>query len=158
MSFWQSVLHGPTFLGRLWIWSWRRASDRRAKAWLLSEAAVAPVAIAAGLIFCPQSLWPTSFGLLAYVLMVLNGAWVFPLLTVHLPHRNYGETRFTQTHTVRDPIVSRVFLELTYHLEHHLYPAVPTHHLAELGERIEPFLREQGVVPQRLFFKRERES
>lgn len=158
MTFWQSVFHGPTFLVRLWVWSWRRASDWKAKAWLLSEAAVAPSAVAAGLVFWPQSIWPSSFGLLAYVLMVLNGAWVFPLLTVHLPHRGYGETRLTQTHTVRDPIVSRVFLELTYHLEHHLYPTVPTHHLAELGQRIEPFLLEQGVVPQRLFFKRDTRS
>lgn len=154
MTFWQAVIHGPLFLPKLWVWSFQR-SKKIERRWLLAEASVAPIAILVGVAVWPGSIWPGSFGLLAYVVMVLNGSWVFPLLTVHLPHRDYGDTRLTQTHTVRDPIVSRLFLELTYHLEHHLYPQVPTHHLAELGDRLEPFLRDQGVVPQRLFFRQD---
>ncbi|NNE96313.1 MAG: fatty acid desaturase [Acidimicrobiales bacterium] len=153
MTFWQSVLQGPVFLAKLWVWSYRRANDGGAKAWLLAEASVAPLALIIGFTLWPQSIWPSSFGLLAYVVMVINGAWVFPLMTVHLPHRGYGETPLTQTHTVRDPIISRLFLELTYHLEHHLFPSVPTHNLAELAKRLEPALEKHGVVPQRLFFR-----
>jgi len=155
MTFWQAVLHGPTFLPKLWWWSMRRA-DARLRRWLIAEAAVAPSLFVLGLVFWPASVLPSSIGLLGYLVMVINGSWVFPLMTVHLPHRDHGDTPLTATHTVRDPLVSRLFLELTYHLEHHLYPQVPTHNLAALSKRLEPTLRRHGVVPQRLFFRRTR--
>ena len=41
---------------------------------------------------------------------------MYPLLTVHLPHRHYGDTPLTQTHTLRGRLIPRLFLELTYHL------------------------------------------
>lgn len=155
MSFWQAILHGPTFLPRLWWWSLKRAGTSTDRTWLVAEAAVPVSALLIGIVFWPNSFLPHSLGLLGYLVMVVNGSWVFPLMTVHLPHRDYGDTPLTQTHTVRDPIVSRVFLELTYHLEHHLYPQVPTHHLTELANRLEPFLADAGVEPQRLFFRRD---
>src|SRR5689334_24385735 len=42
---------------------------------------------------------------------------------------------------------SAVFLELTYHLEHHLYPQVPSHHLPELARRLDPYFARAGVKP-----------
>jgi len=56
----------------------------------------------------------------------------------------------TQTRTLRGHLVPAVFLELTYHLEHHLYPQVPSHRLAELARRLDPFLARQGVRPRRV--------
>jgi beta-carotene hydroxylase len=44
-------------------------------------------------------------------------------------------------------VIPALFLELTYHLEHHLYPQVPSHNLPELSRRLEPVLRQAGVVP-----------
>jgi fatty acid desaturase len=46
--------------------------------------------------------------------------------------------------------IPAVFLELTYHLEHHLYPQVPSHRLAELARRLDPFLAAAGVRPNRI--------
>jgi len=155
LTFWQSILQGPLFLPKLWWWSFRRARSGAERRWLVAEALVAPTATIVGVALWPNSIWPHSLGLLGYIVMVWSGSWVFPLLTVHLPHRDYGATALTQTHTVRDPLIPAIFLELTYHLEHHLYPQVPTHHLAALAERLEPALTEAGVVPQRLFFKRD---
>ena len=40
-----------------------------------------------------------------------------------------------------------MFLELSYHLEHHLYPAVPSHNYRELSRRLEPLLMARGVAP-----------
>ena len=40
--------------------------------------------------------------------------------------------------------------ELTYHLEHHLYPQVPSHHLAALARRLDPLLAGAGVRPRRV--------
>jgi hypothetical protein len=43
-----------------------------------------------------------------------------------------------------------LFLELTYHLEHHLYPQVPSHHLAQLARRLDPYFAHAGVRPRRV--------
>ncbi|MEO3824212.1 fatty acid desaturase [Actinomadura sp. B10D3] len=136
-----AVLYGPVFLARLWGWAFRRASVSQ-RAWLLAEAALPFVAVGAGLFF--------SRGLLVYAVMVIVGSWVYPLLTVHLPHRHYGDTPLTQTHTLRGRVVPALFLELTYHLEHHLYPQVPSHHLARLARRLDPVLAEAGVQPRKV--------
>ena len=39
-----------------------------------------------------------------------------------------------------------------YHLEHHLYPAVPHQNWPELARRLDPHLRRAGVRPVRLWF------
>ncbi len=143
LSFTGAVLYGPVFLIRLWWWAYRRSGPQRA--WLLAEASLPPAALAAGAL-----LWPITPGLLAYAVMAIAGSWVYPLLTVYLPHHGYGDTPLTQTRTLRGRVIPAMFLELTYHLEHHLYPQVPSHHLAELARRLGPFLERAGVRPRRV--------
>lgn len=137
-----ALFYGPVFLARLWWWALRRGRDT---AWLLAEAAATPLAIATG-ILC----WDSAPGVLGYVVMAIVGSWVYPLLTVYLPHHDFGDTPLTQTHTLRGRVIPAMFLELTYHLEHHLYPQVPTHRLADLAQRLEPTLRAAGVQPRRV--------
>ena len=140
MTIWQAVRHGAVFLPRLWLWARQRANttDRR---WMWAEAIWAFCVLLAGVL-----LWPLTPAVLLYAGLVVTGAWVFPLLTVHLPHRNYGDSPLTQTHTLRGRIIPALFLELTYHLEHHLYPQVPSHQLRALSDRLEPFFDRAGVV------------
>ena len=140
MSFWKSVLWGPFFLPKLWIWAWRREPCQRG--WLLAEAAWFGVGVAGAVSFPYWVGW--------YFVQVLVGSWVYPLLTVHLPHHGYGATPLFQTRTLRGRIVPALFLELTYHLEHHLYPRVPSHNLPELARRLEPSFKLYGVEPQRV--------
>jgi beta-carotene hydroxylase len=144
MPFWRAVAYGPVFLPRLWCWAYcknRGRPDQRR--WLVAEAAWALMVPAAGVLLLP---WTSS--VLAYAGLAVLGSWVYPLLTVHLPHHGYGNTPLTQTGTLRGWIIPRLFLELTYHLEHHLYPAVPSHHLPALSRRLEPIFRQGGVVPR----------
>jgi beta-carotene hydroxylase len=136
---WGAAAMGPAFLVRLWLWAWRRGQDRT---WLAAEAAWAVGVALAALALSPFTLWP-----LFYAVMVFVGSWVYPLLTAHLPHRHWGDTALTQTHTLRGRIIPTLFLELTFHLEHHLYPRVPTHKLAALSKRLQPYLERNGVVP-----------
>jgi len=141
-----AVLWAPLFLPRLWCWAYARSkpggSQRR---WLAVEAAWALAVPAVGL-----WLLPRTPAVLVYATLAIVGSWVYPLLTVHLPHRHYGATPLTQTHTLRGRIIPALFLELTYHLEHHLYPEVPSHHLPELSRRLDPLLRCSGVRPWRV--------
>jgi beta-carotene hydroxylase len=138
-----AVLYGPVFLYRLWWWAYCRNKGRPVqRLWLLAEASLPFSAVIGGIL-----LWKTTPAVLVYAVLVIVGGWVFPLLTVHLPHKNYGDTPLTQTHTLRGRIIPALFLELTYHLEHHLYPQVPSHHLAELARRLDPFFQEVGVEP-----------
>ena len=143
MTLWQSILHGPVFLGRLWLWAYRRWP--RERGWLLAEAAAVILVVAVSAL-----LWPFTRAVGLYAAQVYVGAWVFPLLTVHLPHHHYGDTPFSQTRTLRGRFIPALFLELTYHLEHHLYPQVPSHNLARLSQRLEPTFRAAGVVPRRV--------
>lgn len=143
MSLFGAICMGPFFLPRLWCWAFaKHRGDWRERLWLVAEALWAMTVMGVGCI-----TWRWSAAVLVYVLLALVGSWVYPLLTVHLPHRHYGDTPLTQTHTLRGRIIPRLFLELTYHLEHHLYPHVPSHHLPELSRRLTPFLEQAGVRP-----------
>lgn len=137
-----AILYGPVFLARLWGWAFRRGRDR---GWLAAEAAVPFAVLGVGVLIRPYSP-----GLLAYAVMAVVGSWVYPLLTVYLPHHDYGDTPLTRTRTLRGRVVPAVFLELTYHLEHHLYPQVPSHNLPRLSRRLDPYLAENGVKPVRV--------
>ncbi|MFO0807479.1 MAG: fatty acid desaturase [Gemmataceae bacterium] len=146
LTFWRAVLWGPVFLPRLWWWAFRQRRSRPVeRRWLLLEAAWAFLVPLVGL-----ALWPLTPAVLVYAGLVVVGSWVYPLLTVYLPHCGFGDTPLTQTGTLRGRIIPALFLELTYHLEHHLYPAVPSHHLAELSKRLEPTLLAAGVRPTRV--------
>lgn len=141
-----ALLYGPIFLLRLWWWAYRQhAAHPAQRCWLIAEALWPLLVLSAGVL-----LWPTTPTILVYATLVIVGSWVYPLLTVYLPHKDYGDTPLTQTHTLRGRIIPAIFLELTYHLEHHLYPQVPSHHLAELAARLDPVFKEAGVEPWRV--------
>jgi fatty acid desaturase len=141
----RALADGPLHVARIWWWAFSRTRRLRLRAWLLAEAAAAlALPIAAVLL---RTAAP-AFSL--YVVLVLTGGWLYPLLTVHLPHRRFGATPELQAHTLRGRLVPPLLLEQTYHLEHHLYPRVPSHKLPRLARRLEPLLRERGVVPVRV--------
>ena len=140
LSIGRALLLGPLHVPRIWLWAFRHA--RRGRTWLLAEAAVPPAALAAGALYCRP--------LVAYAVVALAGGWLYPLLTVRLPHAHPGDEPVTQARTLRGRLLPPLLLEQTYHLEHHLYPRVPSHKLPELARRLDPFLRSAGVVPRRV--------
>jgi beta-carotene hydroxylase len=144
MSLTRAVCYGPFFLPRLWYWAFRHSPAGRRR-WLVAEGVWATGVVAGGI-----ALWPWTAAVLVYAVLAIIGSWVYPLLTVYLPHHDYGQTPLTQTGTLRGWIIPALFLELTYHLEHHLYPAVPSHHLPQLSQRLDPFFRQAGVRPRRV--------
>jgi beta-carotene hydroxylase len=145
MSLVKALLWGLAFLPRLWWWAFRRSRSTVERRWLLLEAAWALLVPVAGIL-----LWRRAPAVVVYAGLANVGSWVYPLLTVYLPHHDYGPTPLTQTSTLRGRVVPALFLELTYHLEHHLYPQVPSHNLPKLSRRLDPILRAGGVCPRRV--------
>jgi beta-carotene hydroxylase len=141
-----AIVWAPLFLPRLWCWAWTRSKPGGGqRRWLAAEAAWAFAVPIAGL-----WLLPRTPALLVYAALAVVGSRVYPLLRVHLPHRHYGATPLTRTHTLRGRLIPALFLELTYHLEHHLYPEVPSHQLPELSRRLDPLFQTAGVRPRRV--------
>ena len=93
---------------------------------------------------------------IAYVGLVYCGTWIVPLATSYIPHLPKGETVLFQTRRFRGLAARLIALEHLYHLEHHLYPAVPHHNWPELARRLDPILDALGVPIVRLVPERQK--
>jgi beta-carotene hydroxylase len=134
------IASGPTFLFRLWFWAYRSRPDERR--WLVAEAIVLPAVFALGILALPY-----TSAILGYTILVVVAGWWYPVFSVWLPHRNFGLRPEFQAWTTRGHLIPRLFRPLAFHLEHHLYPKVPSHNLALLSARLDGRLRELGVSP-----------
>jgi beta-carotene hydroxylase len=133
-----AIASGPTMQIRLWLWAWAKHAEVRPA--LLLEAtgiAVMIVGAAAALRWSPAPL--------VYVALVVAGSWVFPLATVYIPHDAHGQTPLTRTRLFRGTFLRLIAFDHLYHLEHHLYPAVPHHHWKALADRLDPHFERAGV-------------
>lgn len=131
-------LAGPLHQLRIWCWAVRHA--RRHRMWIVAEG-IACLAILLGGVAC----WPVTRAPAAYVALVVLGSWTFPLITGYLPHRPQGASALSQTRRFRGTVAAVLFRHHLYHLEHHLYPAVPHHHWPELAVRLDPYFDRAGV-------------
>jgi len=140
----RTLLSGPTMQIRLWWWAWRNHKQQRAV--LLLEALGILALLAAAVFAIPWSPAP-----IVYAVLVIAGSWIFPLITVYIPHVAEGKTPLEQTRLFRGMLFRVIAMDHLYHLEHHLYPAVPHHHWRRLAVRLDPYFERLGVgtVPQR---------
>jgi beta-carotene hydroxylase len=146
MGLLRALLEGPVYLGRLWLWAWRRSPPRE-RAWVAAEGAViaAYAGVAAYLWLTGRSAAPAAYGALVFL-----GSWLFPFVFVYVQHDATGRSPLFQTKAFRGRLVPALMLHHSYHLEHHLYPNVPARNWRELARRLDPVLEEAGVVPIRL--------
>lgn len=145
MTWFGALVNGLTLQPRVWVWAVRRGGKDRP--WVVGEG-VACVALVAGAV----ALTPLTPVFLIYVALMVAGSWVIPLMTSYVPHDPAGATELTQTRAFRGRVASALALGHLYHLEHHLYPAVPHQNWPELARRLDPHLRRAGVRPVRLWF------
>jgi beta-carotene hydroxylase len=147
MDLWRVLLSGPGYLPTLWRKALREAAPRERR-WIAAELGLA-LAIAGTATYL--SHW--SAAPLVYCALVYAGGWAYPLTTAYLPHYKPGATPLAQARTLRGALVPALFMNLTYHLEHHLYPQVPSMNLRRLAIRLDPLLAARGMaVPEPLFF------
>jgi fatty acid desaturase len=125
---WQALVGGPAFAVHLQRSGWALA-DRRARWWIAAElTALAGMALAAVLIE-----W---LPLRAHVMTMIAGQCFtafFAVWTVHHDCQPLGRIARTQ----RGWFKNIVSYDMFHHLEHHLFPAVPTCHLPELSQRLD---------------------
>jgi beta-carotene hydroxylase len=140
-----ALAEGLVFQFRIWLWAVRHAP--RVRAWVIGEG-VACLALAT----LAVALSPVTPAPLVYAVLVVMGSWVIPLVTSYLPHESQGKDALSQTRAFRGVVASVVALEHLYHLEHHLYPAVPHHNWPALAKRLDPYLAKAGVEPIRFWF------
>ncbi len=138
-GFWAALACGPLHQARGFRWAWQHGASRERR-WMFAEAAF--VALVFVIALCT---WKQRPELLIYVVLATLASWLFPLATVWWPHRLEGTSALEHTRGFRGRIVPFLLFQHTYHLEHHLYPGISSHHWAELGRRLEPHLRRAGV-------------
>lgn len=146
MSLLGALREGFSYNFKLYFWALRQ--KRHDTYWVRLEgvACLLILALAVGL------AWLGHPVLLIYAALMLMGSWLLPLMTSYLPHRPREQNALRQTRLFRGRVASVIAMEHLYHLEHHLYPAIPHHHWPELAKRLDPYFEQQGVEPTKLWF------
>jgi fatty acid desaturase len=127
-SAWRAIGAGLAFPFALHRAAWRRArgADRL---WIAGELALTVVLVAAAL----SGVWAqiTHHVALMVIAQALTG--FFAVWTVH--HDVDAERQVART--LRHRVKSALALGMFFHLEHHLFPRVPTCHLPALADRLD---------------------
>jgi beta-carotene hydroxylase len=135
-----AVAEGFTFQARIWWWAVRRGGPKTG--WVVAEGIACVVLIGAAV--AAAGVTPVFA---AYAALMVAGGWVIPLVTSYLTHDPTGADELSQTRLFRGRTASVLGLGHLYHLEHHIYPAVPHHRWPELARRLDPYFRAAGVRP-----------
>jgi len=145
LPFGRAIFAGLTLQPRLYLWALRKPGPHRR--WVIAEGLLILGLIAASLAALTWTILPAL-----YIALMIAGSWVFPIITVLIPHDRHGKNELTQTRLFRGKMLSILALEHLYHLEHHLYPQVPHHNWPELARRLDPYFEGNGIKPFKLLF------
>jgi fatty acid desaturase len=126
---WKAILFGPKFYWLIHAKGIELATPRQ-KWWIIAELLI--MAVWAGL-----ALSVLPIPLLKYhVCAMLIGQCLTAFFAVWTVHHDCDRNHFI-ARTLRSPVKSLIVFDMFYHLEHHLYPKVPTCHLAKLAKRLD---------------------
>jgi beta-carotene hydroxylase len=145
MSLIGALLDGVTLQPRLWFFALR--ASKRERGWIIGEGVAVIALLCASIAIMPITPLPAI-----YAALMIAGSWVFPLVTVFIPHNASATTELMQTKLFRGKVLSIVAANQLYHLEHHLYPQVPHHYWPRLARRLDPYFARLGIEPVKLLF------
>jgi beta-carotene hydroxylase len=143
MSLIGAILEGFVFQFRIYAWALRTRQPRRK--WILAEGAGVVASILGAI-----AAWPWTIAPAVYVGLMVAGSWTIPLMTSYLPHDPHAADALHQTRLFRGPLVRCIAADHLYHLEHHLYPAVPHQNWPRLARRLDPWFAALGLQPVRI--------
>lgn len=139
LSWWRAILQGPWFIVMLHWEGFRLAKPSKRK-WVHAEVAAIVIYLLGVAIWGPTWLrWFAAAMLLGECLTGFFAVW-----TVHHDCDPQHQLARTQRGWWKTALTYQMF----YHVEHHLYPAVPTPRLPELAARLDasiPMLQKQQV-------------
>ena len=145
MSLPRALLEGVIFQFRIYAWALRNPRGRGY--WIVGEG-IAVFAIVVGAIAAvPWTIVPS-----VYVGLMIAGGWIIPLITSYIPHDAEAADVLLQTRLFRGWVIRIIAFDHLYHLEHHLYPAVPHQNWPRLARRLDPWFVEVGIKPVRIEF------
>ncbi len=134
MSAWRAILTGPLFPVRMHLKALREANPRQVR-WIRAEltANVAWIALVFGVLGVPALMYHVVAMAVGQCLASFFCVW-----TVHHDCDRSGVLARTLRHRIKNFLSFKMF----FHLEHHMFPQVPTCHLPRLAERLD------GVAPE----------
>ncbi|MBK3394776.1 fatty acid desaturase [Psychrobacter sp. M9-54-1] len=151
MSWWQAMLGGVTYRLDIYRQGLRLSSRRNRHITYLEFGLIASVIVTALVL----SVFPIAVPAIAMSAQVL----MYHILTMMLANASVGiiavwgvhhDCDETVARTERNLLVNFLTFNLLYHVEHHLFPAVPSNHLPQLAKRLDaevPHLTEARVLP-----------
>jgi beta-carotene hydroxylase len=145
MSFLRALCEGVVFQFRIYGWALR--NPHGSPGWIAGEGVAVLVLLAAAVTAIPFTIVPA-----VYAALMIAGSWIIPLITSYLPHDARAPGALHQTRLFRGSVARILAFDHLYHLEHHLYPAVPHQNWARLARRLDPWLRAAGIHPVRIVF------
>lgn len=139
MPGWRALLIGPLFPLHLHRHALRGAT-RHQRRWILGELAanVAWVALVCWLLPLP--------GLRYHVLAMAAGQCMTAFFAVWTVHHDC-DPNGVFARTIRRPLAAWLTYDMFYHLEHHLFPAVPTRRLPQLARRLDAVAPDLSTHP-----------
>jgi beta-carotene hydroxylase len=143
MPFRRALIDGLTLQFRLYVVALKKPGPHRQ--WVIVEGVVIALLAAAAVISLKWTILPAL-----YAILMIAGSWIFPIVTVLIPHNASGTDELTRTRLFRGKLLSLLAFEHLYHLEHHLYPQVPHHNWPELARRLDPHFARLGLQPIKL--------
>jgi len=129
LSAWRALLYGPVFLVRLHVRGFR-LGRRRHRRWILADPAAGAL-----LVFVVFAL-SGSVALYYHVAVMAIGQSMTSFFAVWTVHHDCGRS-YHIARTLRGRAKNKISFEMFFHLEHHLFPKVPTCHLPKLADRLD---------------------
>lgn len=127
-TWWAAVLIGPAFAVHLHRAGWALASAR-ARRWIVVEWIDMATMVGAATVV---EWWP----LRAHLITMTAGQCLTAFFAVWTVHHDCG-TSVRIARTQRGWLKNFVSYDMFHHVEHHLFPSVPTCHLPELSKRLD---------------------
>ncbi|MFN3652124.1 MAG: fatty acid desaturase [Armatimonadota bacterium] len=126
---WQAIAYGPRFYWLIHRKGIELANPRQMR-WIQAEFVTV-------LAWAGVALFALDIAILKYhVLAMLIGQCLTAFFAVWTVHHDCDRHHFI-ARTIRNPIKSLIVFDMFYHLEHHLYPKVPTCKLSKLAKRLD---------------------
>jgi fatty acid desaturase len=141
MSGWRVLIYGPLFPVEMHLAAWTRGGAtvrRRIAIDLALNLAVIALAVTTALPF-----------LLYHVAAMIAAQWLTAFFAVWITHHGCEDEELV-ARTQRSPLVNLLSYNMFFHLEHHLFPAVPVKRLGRLAQRIDAVAPEIAARAKRV--------